>query len=150
MKIPVTMQVQIAVGVLAVGVVAYAVWKASNALKKMPDNPQGAAESAARALLDAAAADFKRAIGIAEGSVVGVGQSVGIPKTSVMLCTQAQVKGDGFAVSQYCTAAEYLSWQAGKVGQDISDWWNDLFDSGKVDFVGGGGKFSGHGASGSW
>lgn len=58
---------------------------------------QGAASAAAKAAGDAAV-----------GTVIGIGQVVGIPETSDQKCTVDLANGDFWAASFSCTATRYL------------------------------------------
>lgn len=76
---------------------------------------------------------------IGSGAVLGVGDLIGVPRTNETLCEQAKRLGKTSEASKYCQAGDFVGWL-----------WNDLFSSGNVDFVGGGGKFNGNGATSSW
>ncbi|ABE49088.1 hypothetical protein [Methylobacillus flagellatus] len=73
------------------------------------------------------------------GVVVGVGDLLGVPRTNESKCEMAKRLGNSWDASRYCDAGDFIAWQ-----------FNDLFTSGQVDFIGGGGSFGGHGATGSW
>lgn len=77
--------------------------------------------------------------GVGGGVVLGVGDLLGVPRTNESRCEMAKRLGNSWDASKYCDAGDFISWQ-----------FNDLFNSGSVDFIGGGGQFGGHGASGSW
>ena len=58
----------------------------------------------------------------AEGVVIGLGESVGIPQTNAALCEQAIAEGRKFDASKYCPAGTYIKTAAGWV----YDWFGDL------------------------
>lgn len=41
-----------------------------------------------------------------------LGHSIGIPYTDIAKCEACKKSGDSFGVSQYCSAGDYLAWQA--------------------------------------
>lgn len=76
---------------------------------------------------------------VGSGAVLGAGDLLGVPRTNETLCEQAKRLGRTSDASKYCPAGDFVGWL-----------WNDLFSSGNVDFIGGGGQFGGYGATGSW
>jgi hypothetical protein len=59
---------------------------------------------------DTAAAAGKAVGDAAGGVVLGIGDSIGIPRTDAQLCELAKHQGDGYAASKYCTAGDFLEW----------------------------------------
>lgn len=77
--------------------------------------------------------------GVGSGAVLGVGDLLGVPRTNESKCEMAKRVNSSWDASKYCDAGDFIAWQ-----------FNNIFSSGAVDFVGGGGQFGGRGASGSW
>jgi len=41
-----------------------------------------------------------------------LGHALGVPYTDAVKCEQCKASGDSFGASQYCSAGDYLAWQA--------------------------------------
>ena len=58
----------------------------------------------------AAAGVVKAGADVAAGTVVGIGEIVGIPATNAAKCKAAQDAGEWWEASKYCPAADFVGW----------------------------------------
>lgn len=58
----------------------------------------------------AAGAVIDAADGILTGTVVTIGEKLGVPETSVRTCEAAMQNGQKMAASQYCPAGRFIRW----------------------------------------
>jgi len=61
----------------------------------------------------AAAAVTTAAVDVAAGTVVGIGQAIGIPATNETECAKAKREGRTLDASFACPAGEFISWSIG-------------------------------------
>lgn len=58
----------------------------------------------------AAAGIVKAGGDAATGTVVGIGEVIGIPATDAQKCKAAQAAGEWWEASKYCPAADFIGW----------------------------------------
>lgn len=49
-------------------------------------------------------------VGAAEGTILGIGDVLGVPRTDTEKCKAACAAGNAFDAMAYCTVGEYTSW----------------------------------------
>jgi hypothetical protein len=91
------------------GAIAFYIWKSGGIA--------GAAQGVASGAVGVAA-------GAASGVVLGIGDAIGVTRTSETLCQKAMREGDNWAASKYCGAGDFLAWQ----GRGVAKTFDDLFN----------------------
>lgn len=62
--------------------------------------------------------------GAGTGAVLGIGDLIGLPRTTETACQKAMREGNNWQASLHCDAKTFLAWQARGAKKTLSDWFS--------------------------